>query len=146
MTGAIFFVGGIMETMIVADKPDWILFFPYKLTSQVSSLLGLSLEFSGFTLLILGIILSMHYALEKALYLNQMKGAYIQEKNSEVKRFSINQKQVKSNAKQHETKDETELDDCTKYLVEERGFDKSTAKFYCKVLGGRWQELVDEES
>lgn len=145
MAGAIFFVGGIVETIITAENPDWFLFFPYKLTPHVSSLLGLSLELSGFTLLSLGIILGIHYALENALYMNQMKGAYVQEKSSEAKRHSISRGPMNPHTKQHETRNVTELDDCIKHLVDERGFDRADARYYCKALGSRWQKLVNEE-
>ena len=149
MAGAIFFVGGIVETLITAENPDWFFFFPYKPSPHVSSLLGLSLELSGFTLLALGIILGIHYALEKAVYMNQLKGVYVQGKNSEVKRHSIKLKppnpHVNPHVKQHQTKNVTELDDCIKYLVDEKGFDRADAKYYCKALGSRWQELVNEE-
>jgi hypothetical protein len=143
--GAIFFVGGIVETLVIAEKPDWFFFFPYKPIPHVCSLLGLSLELGGFTLLVLGIILGIHYALEKALYMDQLKGVYVQEKNNEVKRHSTNQKIMNPHAKQHETKNVTEIDGCIKYLVDERGFDKTDAKYYCKALGSRWQELMNEE-
>jgi len=145
MAGAIFFVGGTVETLLTTENPGWFFFFPYKLTSHVSSLLGLSLEFAGFTLVVLGIILGIHYALEKALYMDQMKGAYVQEKSSEVKRHSTSEKTMNPHVEQHETKNVTELDDCIKYLADERGFDKTDAKYYCKALGRRWQELVNEE-
>jgi len=145
MAGAIFFVGGIVETLITARNPDWFFFFPHKLTPHVSSLLGLSLELGGFALLVLGIILGIYYALEKALYMDQMRGAYVQEKNSEVNRHSISPKTTNPHTEQHENKNATELDDCIEYLVDERGFDKADAKYYCKVLGSRWQELVNEE-
>ena len=143
--GAIFLVGGIIETLIIAETPEWFFFFPYKVTPHMSGLLGLSLELSGFTLLVLGIILGIHYALEKAVCMDQMKGAYVQEKNSEVKKHSISLKPTNPHAKQNETKNVTELDNCIKYLADERGFDKADARYYCKVLGSRWQELVNEE-
>ena len=149
MAGAIFFVGGIVETLITAGNTDWFFFFPYKLTPHISSLLGLSLEFGGFTLLALGIILGIHYALEKALYMNQLKGAYVQEKNCEVKRQSVSLKLTNPHTNPHieqcETKNVTELEDCVKYLIDERGFDRVDARYYCKALGNRWQELVNEE-
>ena len=149
MVGAIFFVGGIIETLITAENPDWFLFFPYKPSPHVGSLLGLSLELSGITLLALGIILGIHYALEKAVYMNQLKGTYVQRKNSEVTRHSIRPKpqnpHVNPTVRQHQNKNMTELDDCIEHLVDERGFDRADARYYCKALGNRWQELVNEE-
>jgi hypothetical protein len=101
-------------------------------------------------------ILGIHYALEKAVYMNQLKGVYIQEKNIEVKRYSIGQGLTNPYAnpqgnphnphdKQHETKNATELEACVNYLVDKRGFDRADAIYYCKTLGSQWQELVDEE-
>lgn len=145
VAGAIFFVGGIVETLLTAENPDWFFFFPYRVTPHISGLLGLSLELGGFTLLVLGIILGIHYAFEKALYMNQLKGVYVQEKNREVKKISISRKPMNPHNKQHETKNVTELDDCIKYLADEKGFDTADAKYYCKALGSRWQELVNEE-
>ena len=74
--GTVFFVGGLLETVITTENPDWFLFFPYKIAHHSYSLLGLSLELSGFTLLVLGIILGIHYARDRRLYMNLLKKAY----------------------------------------------------------------------
>ena len=83
IAGAVFFVGGLLETVITIEDPDWFLFFPYKLTSHTYSLLGLAMVLSGFTLLVLGIILAIHYALDRALYMNQLKEIYAGKKSKE---------------------------------------------------------------
>jgi uncharacterized membrane protein len=63
--GSIFFVGGLLETVIKVENSEWFLIIPYHLTSHPYSLLGLSLMSIGLVLLCLGLALSIHYAREK---------------------------------------------------------------------------------
>ncbi|MEM2917094.1 MAG: hypothetical protein QXN63_01900 [Candidatus Bathyarchaeia archaeon] len=71
--GSIFFVGGMLETVVTVENPKWFLIFPYHITSHPYSLLGLSLTLIGFVLLILGILLGIHYALERAWYMEELR-------------------------------------------------------------------------
>ena len=89
MAGAIFFVGGFLETVITIENPDWFLFFPYKITPHAYSLLGLSMVLSGSTLLVLGIVLGVHYALDRAAYMNQLREVYADKVSKEWNRPSI---------------------------------------------------------
>lgn len=143
IAGAIFFVGGLLETVVTTENPDWFLFFPYKLTSHAYSLLGLSMVLSGFTLLVIGIILGIHYALDRALYMNQLREAYANRKSKEAERHSISPGPKNPPVKQREAKKVSELQECTKYLMEKQGLDEGDARRYCEMLGSRWHELVE---
>lgn len=145
MSGAIFFVGGLLETVVTSENPDWFLIFPYKLTPHAYSLLGLSMVLSGFTLLLLGIILGVHYALDRSLYMNQLKGVYANERNKELKIHAVD-RGTKPLAKKVELNKVRELEECKRYLMNHMGMPENDAVYYCKTLGSRWCELVKEES
>lgn len=145
MSGAIFFVGGLLETVVTSENPDWFLIFPYKLTPHAYSLLGLSMVLSGFTLLVLGIILGVHYALDRSLYMNQLRGVYANERNKELKIRAVD-RGTKPLAKKVELNKVRELEECKRYLMNHMGMPENDAVYYCKTLGSRWCELVNEES
>ena len=73
IVGAIFFIGGLLETATTIENPNWFLFFPYKIAPHAYNLLGLFMVLSGFMLLVLGISSCIYYALDRVFYLDQLK-------------------------------------------------------------------------
>ncbi len=91
ITGSVFFVGGLLETiittLIVGSNLEWFLIFPYHFTPQPDSLLGTSLTSVGIVLIILGIVLAFHYARERSWYMKELQRAHsVEEQKLEQKR------------------------------------------------------------
>ena len=79
--GTVLLVGGILETIMTASSLQWILFFPYQLTSDPRGLLGLVLTVVGLALLVLGVGLAIHYASQRLWYLQELRLVYGVEEN-----------------------------------------------------------------
>ena len=70
--GSLFFIGGLLVTVITVENPEWFLIIPYHLTPHPYSLLSLSMTSAGFTLLITGIVLGTYYARERPWYMQEL--------------------------------------------------------------------------
>lgn len=141
VAGAIFFVGGLVITAITTEDPEWFLFFPYEITLHAYSYLDLFMVLSGFMLLIVGMILCIYYTFDKTFYLHQLNEVNMNKKNKELR---AREKGTKPFVKQLE-RAHRELGECKKYLVNHRGLHENDSIYYCRLLGDRWRELVEEE-
>lgn len=143
VAGVVFFVGGVLETVITTENPDWFLFFPYKITSDPPNLLGLFMVLSGSMLLVLGIALGIHYVLEGSFYSNQLKKVYVTEKSRKSKKRVVDRRSkpfTEELARRH-----MELGECKRHLMNHMGLNENDSIYYCSLLGDRWRELVMEE-
>ncbi|MCL6577757.1 MAG: hypothetical protein K6T73_00015 [Candidatus Bathyarchaeota archaeon] len=75
LAGAIFLVGGILETLSLTPQPNWFLIFPYVTEPFVGAVLGLSLVISGFSLIVFGIIVGLNYSRDRGWYMEELRKA-----------------------------------------------------------------------
>ena len=76
MIGSVFLTGGIVQTLITVQRPQWFLIFPYQLGASPYDFLGLGFTLLGVSLFLGGIILGVHYAAQRIWYTNALKDAY----------------------------------------------------------------------
>jgi len=74
--GSVFLVGGIIQTLITVQKPQWFLFFPYQLGASPYDFLGLGFTLVGVMMFLAGIILGVHYGAQRIWYTNSLRDAY----------------------------------------------------------------------
>lgn len=75
LAGAIFFIGGILETMMLTQNPEWFLLIPYRIQSDSGSLLGLALIFSGLTMIVFGIAAGINCSRGRGWYMQELAKA-----------------------------------------------------------------------
>ena len=76
MIGSVFLTGGIIQTLITVQRPQWFLIFPYQIGSSPYDFLGLGFTLIGVMLFLAGIILGVHYGAQRVWYTNALKDAY----------------------------------------------------------------------
>jgi len=74
--GSVFFVGGILQTLLTAQRLEWFLIFPYHLGSSPYDFLGLAFTLFGIILFLGGIVLAVHYGAQRLWYTNALKNGY----------------------------------------------------------------------
>ena len=91
VAGAVFFVGGILETLSLTGNPKWFLFIPYHTEPLAGAVLGLALIVSGFTLIIFGIASGLSRSRDRSWYMQELRKATSLEELS-LKRKKRNKK------------------------------------------------------
>jgi hypothetical protein len=91
LAGAIFFVGGILETLSLTGNPEWFLFIPYHTEPLAGAVLGLTLIISGSTLIVFGIAAGLSRSRARSWYMQELRKATSLEELS-LKRKKRNKK------------------------------------------------------
>lgn len=73
LAGAIFFVGGILETLSLAGNPEWFLFIPYHTEPIAGAVLGLTLIISGSALIVFGIAAGLSRSRARGWYMQELR-------------------------------------------------------------------------
>ncbi len=72
LAGAVFFVGGILETLSLGENPSWFLLIPYFSQASTGVFLGLTLVIGGFSLIIFGITAGINYSHDRDWYMKEL--------------------------------------------------------------------------
>ena len=74
--GSIFLIGGVLQTFLTVERPQWFLIFPYQIGASPYDLFGLGFTLIGVMLFLCGIILGVHYASQRSWYNNALRDSY----------------------------------------------------------------------
>lgn len=74
--GAVFLIGGILQTLVTVQRLQWFLIFPYQLGSSPYDFLGLAFTLLGIVLFLGGIVIGVYYASQRSWYFNALKENY----------------------------------------------------------------------
>jgi hypothetical protein len=72
LAGTVFFVGGILETLSLGVNYSWFLFIPYSSETTAGAFLGLTLIFSGISLIVFGIATGIHFSHDRNWYMQEV--------------------------------------------------------------------------
>jgi len=75
LAGAMFFVGGVLETLNVGENPQWFIFIPYYTEPFAGAILGLAMVISGLSLIVFGIIAGLTYSRDRGWYMEELRKA-----------------------------------------------------------------------
>jgi len=75
LAGVMFFVGGILESLSLAENPEWFIFIPYHAESIAGAALGLSLIVSGLSLIVYGIVAGVRYSRKRVWLMQEIRKA-----------------------------------------------------------------------
>ncbi len=74
--GSVFMVGGIVQTVVTVQRPQWFLIFPYQIGSSPYDFLGLAFTLLGVIIFLSGMVLAVYYGAQRIWYSNALKEAY----------------------------------------------------------------------
>ena len=93
LTGAVFFVGGVLETLSLSGSPNWLLVFPYYTQPVAGAVVGLALITSGSALIVFGIAAGISRSRDRGWYMKELhKATALEEKTLKHKTLRKTQK------------------------------------------------------
>jgi len=98
LAGAIFFVGGILETLSLTGDPEWLLFIPYYAESYAGAVLGITLIVTGLSLVVFGIAAGIHCSRDRSWYMQELRKA------NSLEETMLNKKAAKSSRRRRKEK------------------------------------------
>lgn len=82
IAGSVLFVGGVLETLFVAEELGWVLFVPVEFSGAPGCVLGLVLTFSGLALGVFGLVAGIYFARDRAWYMRELRNASFVEEDA----------------------------------------------------------------
>jgi hypothetical protein len=82
LTGIVFFVGGVLETVSLSQSPRWFLFIPYLTEPLEGAILSWTLVISGILLAVFGISAGLYYSSDRTWYMKELSKANAEEISS----------------------------------------------------------------
>jgi hypothetical protein len=73
LAGAVFYVGGVLETLNLGVPPQWFLFVPYQTSPIEGAILGMALVISGISFVVVGIVAGIGFAHSRGWYMGALK-------------------------------------------------------------------------
>ncbi|MEM3597089.1 MAG: hypothetical protein QXJ53_03040 [Candidatus Bathyarchaeia archaeon] len=99
LAGAIFFVGGFLETLSLPGEPQWFLFIPYHVEPLAGAVVGLTFIISGMALIVFGIAAGLSYSRDRSWYMQELRKASSIEELAMMEKAAARKKQKKKNNK-----------------------------------------------
>ncbi|MEM2105471.1 MAG: hypothetical protein QXV21_03255 [Candidatus Bathyarchaeia archaeon] len=99
LAGAIFFVGGFLETLSLPKEPQWFLFIPYHVEPLAGAVVGLTFIISGIALIVFGIAAGLSYSRDRSWYMQELRKASSIEELAMMEKAQARKKQKKKNNK-----------------------------------------------
>lgn len=75
LAGAVFFVGGVLETLSLPGETQWFLFIPYHTEPYAGAVVGLTFIISGISLIVFGIVAGLSYSKDRSWYMQELRKA-----------------------------------------------------------------------
>jgi len=71
--GTVFFMGGELEALMLAENPEWFIFIPYHTEPLGGAVLGLFLIMSGMSLMVYGIFAGIIIRADRKQYMEELR-------------------------------------------------------------------------